>query len=59
MFPVMNIVIVVIASASASSSSCDYHLATFPRILAAFARLHDHIRELFDLGCFADVVENG
>jgi len=37
----------------------DYRLATFPRILAAFARLYDHIRELFNLGCFADVVENG
>lgn len=48
-----------LSSSLSSSTPCDYHLATFPRILAAFARLDDHIRKLFDLGCFAYVVENG
>lgn len=37
----------------------DYLLATFPRILAAFAGLYNHIRKLFNLGCFADVVKDG
>ena len=46
-------------SPSSPSSSCDYRLVTFLRILAAFARLDNHIRKLFDLGCFANVVENG
>lgn len=59
MFLVTNIVIVGVVSSSLSSLSCDYRLATFPRILAAFARLNNHIRKLFNLGCFADVVKNG
>lgn len=55
MFLVTNIVIFGVVS----SSSHDYRLATFPRILAAFARLYNHIRKLFNLGCFANVVKNG
>lgn len=64
-FPrVTNIVIVTVVFLSSSPwFSCHCHrgfrVVAFLRTLAAFARLDNHVGKLFDLGCVANVVEDG
>lgn len=37
----------------------DFRVVAFLRILAALTRLDDHVGKLFDLGCVANIVEDG
>lgn len=54
-----------LTSRTLSSSLSSYVIITvifilaFPRTLAAFTRLDDHVGKLFDLGRIANVVEDG
>lgn len=54
-----------LTSRTLSSSLSSYVIVTvifilaFPRTLAAFTRLDDHVGKLFDLGRIANVVEDG
>lgn len=54
--PVTNIVIVAVAICHCHR---DFRVLAFLRTLAAFTRLDDHVRKLFNLGCIANVVEDG
>ena len=55
--PVTNIMVVIVVIICHCHR--DFRVLAFPRTLAAFTRLDNHIGKLFDLGRISNVIENG
>lgn len=56
---VTDIIIIIIIVVVMCHCHRDFRVVAFLRILAALTRLDDHVGKLFDLGCVANIVEDG